>query len=241
MAKSLDFQTITPIPLSALKGDNITASSAHTAWYSGPTLMACLEKIEVHRPTLPNAAFPVQWVTRPNDSFRGFSGTLASGQLAVGDALRVTASGQTATLAQIVTADGDLTQAQAGDAITLVLDRDIDASRGDIITLANKPLDTTDQFEATLVWMHHEPGLIGRSFEIKLANQWASASITRLKYRIDVNTQAHEPCEKLSLNDIAFANLMISKPLVCAPYTESQTLGGFILVDKFSHATVAAG
>jgi bifunctional enzyme CysN/CysC len=185
--------------------------------------------------------FPVQWVNRPNASFRGFSGTLASGPLKVGDALRVTASGQTALLARIVTADGELSTAQANDAVTLVLDREVDASRGDVLALADKPLDMTDQFEATLVWMHEEPGLTGRSFDIKLCNQWASASITNLKYRVDVNTQAHESCKQLVLNDIAVANLALSKPLTVAPYDDNATLGGFILVDKYSHATVAAG
>src|SRR5690606_35774101 len=144
--------------------------------------------------------------------------------------------GQTATLTQIVTADGNPTNAHTGDAITLVLDREIDASRGDVIALADQPLEMTDQFEATLVWMHEEPGLIGRAFEIKLANQWASASITNLKYRIDVNTQAHESCKQLELNDIAVANLALSKSLVFGSYADSSTLGGFILVDKFTHA-----
>jgi bifunctional enzyme CysN/CysC len=203
--------------------------------------MGCLETIEVSETTNSKAAFPVQWVNRPNANFRGFSGTLASGQLTVGDEIRVTSSGQTALLSQIVTADGNPVTARAGDAITLTLDREIDASRGDVITLANQPMETTDQFEATLVWMHEEPGLIGRAFEIKLANQWASASITTLKYRIDVNTQTHESCKQLVLNDIVVANLAINKPLVCTNYADSSVLGGFILVDKFTHATVAAG
>jgi len=241
MAKSLDFVSVTSIPLSALKGDNITSRSAHTPWYQGPTLMGCLETIHVQRLTPHKAVFPVQWVNRPNASFRGFCGTLASGQLAVGDTLRITASGQTATLAKIVTADGDLKVAQAGDAVTLVLDREVDASRGDVISLASHPLEITDQFEATLVWMHDEPGHMGRAYELKLANQWSSVSITSLKYRVDVNTQAHESCRQLALNDIAVANLALSKPLVFEPYLQSPSLGGFILVDKFTHATVAAG
>jgi bifunctional enzyme CysN/CysC len=203
--------------------------------------MGCLETLEVKRPVQNKAVFPVQWVNRPNDSFRGFSGTLASGQLTVGDSLRITASGQTATLAQIITADEKLKTTHAGDAVTLVLDQEVDASRGDVIALADQPLEMTDQFEATLVWMNDEPGHLGRAYELKLANQWASASITNLKYRVDVNTQAHESCKQLALNDIAVANLALSKPLVFAPYSESRTLGGFILVDKFTHATVAAG
>ena len=241
VAKPLGFERITPIPLSALKGSNVTERSSHTAWYQGPTLMGCLETLEVKRPVQNKAVFPVQWVNRPNDSFRGFSGTLASGQLRVGDSLRITASGQTATLAQIITADEKLKTTHAGDAVTLVLDQEVDASRGDVIALADQPLEMTDQFEVTLVWMHDEPGHPGRAYELKLANQWASASITNLKYRVDVNTQAHESCKQLALNDIAVANLALSKPLVFAPYSENRTLGGFILVDKFTHATVAAG
>jgi len=241
VAKPLGFANVTPIPLSALKGDNITERSGLTPWYQGPTLMGCLETLDIDRPTQSKAVFPVQWVNRPNASFRGFSGTLASGHLAVGAALRVTASGQTATLSQIVTADGDLPKADAGDAITLVLDREVDASRGDVIALADQPLEMSDQFEATLVWMQDEPGHIGRAYELKLTNQWASASLTSLKYRVDVNTQAHESCKQLALNDIAVANLALSKPLVFAPYADNRMLGGFVLVDKFTHATVAAG
>ena len=241
LAQSLNFTGITPIPLSALKGENITERSRHTPWYQGPTLMGCLETLPITHPVQNKAVFPVQWVNRPNTNFRGFSGTLATGQLAIGDTLRITASGQTASLARIVTADGDLNTAHAGDAVTLVLDREVDVSRGDVIALTDQPLEMTDQFEATLVWMHDEPGHAGRTYELKLANQWTSASLTDLKYRVNVNTLAHESCKQLALNDIAVANLALSKPLVFAPYDENRTLGGFILVDKFTHATVAAG
>jgi bifunctional enzyme CysN/CysC len=132
-------------------------------------------------------------------------------------------------------------QALAGDAVTLVLDREVDASRGDVISIADEPLEMTDQFEATLVWMSDKPGLVGRAYDIKLANQWASGSISSLKYRVDVNTQAQQPCKQLALNDIAVVNVSVSKPLVFAPYAQMPELGGFILVDKFTHATVAAG
>ncbi|MNJ13768.1 Bifunctional enzyme CysN/CysC [compost metagenome] len=241
VAEALGFESITAIPLSALKGDNITSRSAQTPWYQGPTLIACLETISALPPAEPKTVFPVQWVNRPNASFRGLSGTLASGQLTVGDDVRVSVSGQAAKVSRIVTADGDLDSANAGDAITLVLDREVDASRGDVLASANQPLEITDQFEATLVWMHEEPGLIGRAYEIKLANQWASASLTTLKYRVDVNTQAHESCRQLGLNDIVVANVALSKPLVFDTYAQSHTLGGFILVDKYTHTTVAVG
>ena len=240
-AQSLGLESMTPIPLSALKGDNITARSSHTTWYQGPTLMGCLETMDVRRVENPKAVFPVQWVSRPDASFRGFAGTLAAGQLRAGDTVRVTASGQIAHVARLVTADGDLEQVRAGDALTLVLDRELDASRGDVISLADRPLEMTDQFEATLVWMSDEAGLVGRSYELKLASQSCGASLTSLKYRINVNTQAHESCRQLGLNDIAAVNIALSRPVVFTPYADVQALGGFILVDRFSHATVAAG
>lgn len=235
------FKTVVAIPLSALKGDNVTTRSARTPWYVGPTLLGCLETLAIEHPVDTQTVFPVQWVNRPNAEFRGVSGTLASGHIAVGDEVRVTASGQTAKIARIVTADGDLTVAKARDAVTLVLDREVDASRGDVIGRANQPLEMTDQFEATIIWLHDEVGLIGRNYDIKLANQWAGASLTSLKYRINVNSQAHETCRQLGLNDIAVANLALGKPVVFAPYAQSNALGAFILVDKQSHATVAAG
>ncbi|CRI59804.1 sulfate adenylyltransferase subunit CysN [Pseudomonas sp. CCOS 191] len=240
-SESLAFTSVTAIPLSALHGDNVTQRSAQTPWYQGPTLLAYLETLDVSIPTDPRPVFPVQWVNHPDSNFRGFSGSLTSGRLATGDEVRVTASGQTANIARIVTADGDLQEAGSEAAVTLVLDRDIDASRGDILSSTEQPLDMTDQFEATLVWMHDEPGLIGRVYEMKLATQWAGASITNLKYRIDVNTQAHESCRALGLNDIAVATLALTKPLVFDTYARSRALGGFILIDKYSRITVAAG
>jgi bifunctional enzyme CysN/CysC len=248
LAKSLGLKQVIPIPLSALNGDNITSRSAHTPWYQGPTLIGCLETLEISKPIITKPVFPVQWVNRPHADFRGYSGSLVSGQLAMGDEIRVTKSGQVARIKEIVTskvlgeqANTAPQEARAGDAVTLVLDREIDLSRGDVITKADDPLEMTDQFEAVLVWMHEDAGLIGRSYELKLANQWTTASITKLKHRIDVNTQAHEPCRQLGLNDIAVAALALTKPLAFAPYAEIPALGGFILVDKFSHATVAAG
>jgi bifunctional enzyme CysN/CysC len=166
---------------------------------------------------------------------------VAQGHVQVGDEIRVTTSGQTARVAEIVTLDGPLATAEAGQAVTLRLAREIDASRGDILSLSSSPLQTTDQFEATLVWMNEDAGLIGRSYHIKLANQWATASITSIKHKVDINTLAHEASKKLALNDISVCNLATSKPLVFDSYERSKTLGGFILVDRFTHATVAAG
>jgi bifunctional enzyme CysN/CysC len=246
LAESLGVAGITAIPLSVLKGDNITSGSARMPWYPGPSLMDVLVSFQGNPQTTIKAVFPVQSVIRPNTSFpntslQGYQGTLASGAFAVGDEVRVTASGQVAKIERIITADADLQTACAGDAITLVLDRDVDAMRGDVIARADQPLEMTDQFEATLVWLQDEPGLISRTYEIKLATQWASASITALKYRIDVDTQAHASCRQLERNDIAAANLAMSKPLVFDDYAHSRTLGGFMLVDKFSHLIVAVG
>ena len=240
-AHTLGFERITTIPVSALKGDNITQRSANTPWYYGPTLMGCLETIEVNVPESARLVFPVQWVNRPDASFRGFSGYVAEGKVIVGDEVRVTLSGHTATVTEIVSMDGPMQEALCGDAVTLKLSKEIDVSRGDIISLSQRPLETTDQFEATLVWMNEEAGLHGRNYDIKLATQWASASITNIKYRVDINTLAHDACKQLLLNDISVCTLALSKPLVYDSYQHSKTLGSFILVDRISNATVAAG
>ncbi|MFJ2683759.1 sulfate adenylyltransferase subunit CysN [Pseudomonas sp. NPDC087342] len=240
-AQTLGFEKITPIPVSALKGDNIAQRSANTPWYSGPTLMGCLETIEVNAADSERLVFPVQWVNRPDASFRGFSGYVAEGKVSVGDEVRVTLSGQCATVTDIVSMDGPMQEALCGDAVTLKLSQEIDASRGDILALSQRPLETTDQFEAILVWMDNEAGLHGRNYDIKLATQWASASITNIKYRVDINTLAHEASTQLLLNDISMCTLALSKPLVYDSYQQSRTLGSFILVDRISNATVAAG
>jgi bifunctional enzyme CysN/CysC len=240
-AAPLQFTSVTPIPISALRGDNVMERSARAPWYKGPTLMSYLETVKVETAVTGRAVFPVQWVNRPDSTFRGFSGTVAEGALRVGDEIRVTASGKTARITEVVTLDGSIPQAVAGDAVTLRLDREIDISRGDVISLAQEPLETTDQFEATIVWMHEDPGLTGRSYDVKLAAQWSSASLTRIKHLVNVNTLAHEAATKLELNDIAVCNLALSKPLTYDSYAHSRALGAFILVDRFSHATVGAG
>lgn len=240
-AQNFEFQTITTIPVSALKGDNIIKRSPYTSWYAGPTLMGYLETVDFSQPTSDRLVFPVQWVNRPNADFRGFSGSLVEGNAKVGDAIRITTSGQTATITGIVTMDDSLAEAHQGQAVTLTLDKEIDASRGDIMTFAQKPLELTDQFEAVLVWMHEDEGLIGRSYDLKLATQWTSASITTIKHKVEVNTMAQEAARQLSMNDISVCTLSLSKPIAFDTYAQSKIMGGFILVDKFSHATVAVG
>lgn len=240
-ADQLGFESVTAIPVSALEGDNVVKPSAKLSWFKGPTLIAYLETVQCHTVDSDRLVFPVQWVNRPNSNFRGFSGTVAEGAVAAGDKVRVTRSGQTATVAEIVTFDGKPASAQQDEAVTLVLDQEIDVSRGDVIALADKPLQSTDQFEATIVWMAEDEGYVGRSYEIKLLNQWANASLTTIKHRINVNTLAQEASKSLALNDIAACTLALSKPVAFDAFKESPALGAFILVDRFSRNTVAAG
>ena len=240
-AAKLGVETIVAIPMSALHGDNVTARSTAMPWYTGPSLLEHLETVDIRRLPQPGSVFPVQWVNRPNADFRGYAGTLAAGELKLGDSLRVAQSGQVANITRIVTGDGDLAAATAGDAITLCLDREIDISRGDVLSRADLPIETTDQFEAIVVWLHEEAGLASRRYDLKLASQWSGASITAIKHRVNVNTLAEEPARKLELNDITVCNIATTQPLAFERYSESRELGGFILVDRYTHATVAAG
>ena len=240
-ARDIGLENVTAIPLSALKGDNILAASANMPWYAGPTLLGCLESLQVESPAGHALVFPVQWINRPGPDFRGITGTVAEGRVAVGDDVRIAASGNTAKVAHIVTADGDLPHAIAGQAVTLVLDREVDVSRGDVLSQAQNPLEVTDQFEATLVWLHEDAGLSGRTYDLRLATQWTPASITSIEYRIDVNTLAHEARKKLALNDICVCKFATTRPVVFDAFERSPALGAFILVDRYTHATVAAG
>ncbi|MBI1174077.1 MAG: sulfate adenylyltransferase subunit CysN [Sideroxydans sp.] len=240
-AEPLGFASITAIPVSALQGTNIIERSGLTPWYGGPSLMAYLETVDTRRTLSSRLAFPVQWVNRPDADFRGFAGTVAEGCVRVGNQIRVSLSGQTAEVKRIVTMDGDLPEAGAGLSITLTLDREIDASRGDVISLAEQPLETTDQFEAIIIWMSEERGMAGRSYDFKLASQSASVSITSIKHQVDINTLAHKAAKSLGLNDICVCNLATSKPVVFDTFANSPALGSFILIDRYSHDTVAAG
>lgn len=241
LAQPLNFSDIVTIPIAALHGDNVTQRSSHTVWYTGPTLLGYLETVNAAPPPQADFALPVQWINRSTADFRGICGTVASGVLRRGHELRVTSSGQVARVSDIVTFDGSRDEARAGDAITVVVDRDIDVSRGDVLTLASEPLEVSDQFKVTLVWMHEQAGLTGRNYELKLASQWVGASITAIKHRINVNTFAHESARDIGMNDIAVCTIATSKPLAFAPYEQSSTLGGFLLVDSFTKNTVAAG
>ena len=235
------FETIVSIPLSALMGDNVTRRSGHTGWYRGPTLVEYLDRVPIRRPPAQRMVFPVQWVNRPDAGFRGYAGSVAEGRVGVGDTVRVSSSGRTAKIKSIVTFDGEQAAAGEGCAVTLTLDQDIDVSRGDVIGQSDHPIPITDQFQATVVWMAQEEGLIGRAYDLMLAHQWSRASITSIRHRINVNSMAHEAAATLALNDIAVCNVFTDKPLACDAFSRSKTLGGFILVDRISRATVAAG
>ncbi len=242
-AKSIGIESFTALPISGFKGDNITALSANTPWYSGATLVEHLETVEVNSARDAEKPFrlPVQWVNRPNLDFRGFAGLIASGSVKPGDEVRVLPSGKTSTVTRIVTQDGDLPEAVAGQSVTLCFADEIDCSRGNVIALADQPPQVADQFEATLVWLNDEALIPGRAYWLKLATQTVSATVQPPKYAINVNTLEHVAAKTLDLNAIGVAEVTTDKPLVFEPYGENRTLGGFVLIDKLTNATVAAG
>ena len=242
-AQAIGITEFTAIPISGFKGDNITARSAHTPWYSGPTLIEQLEAVELDtaREAAQPFRLPVQWVNRPNLDFRGFAGLIASGTVKPGDAVRVLPAGTTSMVSRIVTQDGDLAEAQAGQSVTLCLADEIDCSRGNVIAAAAAPPEAADQFEASLVWMSDEALIPGRGYWLKLASQTVSATVQPPKYAVNVNTLEHLAVKTLELNAIGVVELTTDKPLVFEAYEQGRTLGGFILIDKLTNATVAAG
>ena len=242
-ASEIGITHFTAIPISGFKGDNITAPSANTPWYKGPALVEHLENVEIG--SIGDEAkplrMPVQWVNRPNLDFRGFAGQIASGSVKPGDAVRVLPSGKATTVSRIVTLDGDLSEAVAGQSVTLTLADEIDCSRGDVIAAADNPPQAADQFEATLVWMADEAMIPGRAYWLKLATQSVSATVQAPKYEINVNTLDHLAAKTLDLNGIGVVSLSTDKPIVFESYADNKVLGGFILIDKLTNATVAAG
>jgi bifunctional enzyme CysN/CysC len=242
-AKEIGIADFVPMPISGFKGDNITTLSPNTPWYKGPTLVDHLETVEVDSTLDQGKPFrmPVQWVNRPNLDFRGFSGLIATGSLVPGDAVRVLPSGKTSTVSKIVTFDGELDLAVAGQSVTVCLADEIDCSRGDMIAAADAPPQVSDQFEATIVWMSDEPLTVGRGYWLKLGTQMVSVTVHEPKYKVDVNSMEHLAAQTLELNEIGVAEIATDKPIVFEPYEADQTLGGFILIDKMSNATVAAG
>ena len=241
-AEPLGFETLAAIPVSALRGDNILAPSAHTAWYSGPALVPYLETITVgqDREAQP-FRFPVQWVNRPNLDFRGFSGTVASGAIAVGDDVLIAASRKPAVVSRIVTMDGDLDRAIAGQAVTLVLDREVDVSRGDVLTHPGSTPEYSNQFQSRLIWMNDEPAYQGRSYLLKIGAQTVPATITDLKFRTNVNTLEQTAASKLDLNEVGTVTIATDRPIAFDPYASNPLTGGFILIDRLTNATLGAG
>ena len=242
-ATSIGIEAFTPIPLSALTGENVVERSAALAWYDGPPLLAHLEAVEIDVTADQAKAFrmPVQWVNRPNLDFRGFAGLVTSGIVRPGDEVRVLPSGRTTCIERIVTFDGDLDQAVAGQSVTLTLRDEIDCPRGHVIAAASNPPEVADQFEATIVWMADEEMLPGRSYWMKLGTQTVTAALQQPKYEINVNTLEHLAAKTLQLNSIGVANLSTDRLMVFEPYERDRRLGGFILIDKYTNATIAAG
>jgi bifunctional enzyme CysN/CysC len=242
-ASSIGIDAFTAIPISGFKGDNITSPSANTPWYSGAPLIEHLENIEVAATAAQERSFrlPVQWVNRPNLDFRGFAGLIASGTVRPGDAVRIVPSGKTSTVKSIETFDGQLDEAVAGQSVTLTLADEVDCSRGDVIAAAGDPPQASDQFSATLVWMDEEALKPGRGYWLKIGSQMVTATVQPPKYEIDVNSLEHLAAKTLGLNAIGAVEFATDRPITFEPYSVSRQLGGFILIDKYTNATVAAG
>lgn len=242
-ADSIGIAGFTAIPLSGLTGANILARSDAMPWYEGPALLPHLETvpIEADRATAAPFRLPVQWVNRPDLDFRGFAGTIAAGRIRTGDPIRIVPSGKTSKVARIVTYDGDRDTAGAGEAVTLVLADEVDCSRGDVIAAAEAPPEAANQFEATLVWLADTALVPGRGYWLKLGTRTVGATVQPPAHVVDVNTQAHLSAKTLALNDIGVAEVFTDAPLVFQPYADSHELGGFILIDRETNATVAAG
>jgi bifunctional enzyme CysN/CysC len=241
-AAKLDFTDIAAIPISARFGDNVIAQSANTPWYKGPSLLAHLETVDVDT-ALADKPFrmPVQWVNRPNLDFRGFSGTVVGGRIKQGDAITVAKSGRTSKVARIVTMDGDLQEAVAGQAVTLTLADEVDISRGDVLCAPAARPDVSEQFAAHILWMAEDELLPGRSYLLKLGTTSVPIQITTLKHKIDVNTLDSLAARTLQLNEVGYANFSVSQPIAFDSYRDNRDMGGFILIDRFTNATVGAG
>jgi len=241
-AAPLGFEHITAIPVSALKGDNVISPSAHMHWYHGPTLLGHLETVDIGRaPGERPFRFPVQWVNRPHLDFRGYAGTVASGIVRRSDEVVISPSGKRAHVARIVTADGDLETAQEGDAVTLTFAEEVDVSRGDLVTLPRSAPSIADQIAAKLIWFDDEPMLPGRAYMLKCGSQTTTATVSNLKHKLNVDNLDHVAGKTLELNEVGSCNISTAKALVFDPYAENVDTGSFILIDRFTNATVAAG
>ncbi len=241
-AGEIGIKDVTAIPLSALKGDNVISASAATPWYQGPTLMGHLESLAVDE-SLADAPlrFPVQWVNRPNQDFRGYTGMIASGTLSKGERLRALPSGRESRVARILGPQGDLERAVAGQSVTVALTDEIDVGRGDVLAAAESPPAIADQFQVTIIWMHEEPMLPGRPYLLKMGTRMVTASITSPKYKVNVNTLEHLAAKQLELNEIGVCNLSVDHPIPFDAYADNRDMGGFLLIDRLSNDTLGAG
>ncbi len=241
-AKNLDFEKITTIPLSALKGDNVVQRSLPMSWYQGATLLGYLETVDTRTSQVDHPLrFPVQWVNRPNLDFRGFSGTVEAGRTKIGQDVRVLPSGESAKVKDIILFKEHLPEAAADQAVTLILDRDIDVSRGDVIVDAHAPCEVSDQFEMRMVWMDTTPGFIGRNYWLKIGPRRVNAQITSIKYKYNINTFDHISATELELNDICTVTVSVDRPIAFETYRDCAPLGACILIDRMNNTTVAAG
>ncbi|MDC1066655.1 sulfate adenylyltransferase subunit CysN [Alphaproteobacteria bacterium] len=242
-ADSIGIEKFIAIPISGLKGDNIQSLSSKTTWYKGSTLLTYLEEVKFLQNTggIENFRMPVQWVNRPNQNFRGFSGKIVSGTVKPGDKVHIIPSGKTSHVDRIVTYDGDLDRAYSEQSITLTLKDEVDCSRGQIIVSDSSTLELADQFETTLIWMDENTLIPGRSYYLKIGTETVSAIVSKLKYKINVNTMEKIVANTLKLNDISIANITTDRLIPFVPYNENRTLGGFILIDKITNSTVGAG
>jgi bifunctional enzyme CysN/CysC len=240
-AALLGLKDITAIPLSAVHGDNVVHRGTNMPWYAGPALLEYLEDVVVDDAQAQPFRFPVQWVSRPNADFRGFAGQIVSGTVRPGDPVRVLPGGYESRIAHIVTAGGDLAGAQAGQSVTLTLDSQLAVSRGDVLASGDAPPQVARQFEATIIWLHEEPMLQGRTYLLKSQTTTAAATVTPLKHKINVNTLERLPAERLELNDIGVCEIQLDRDLVFEPYAVNRALGGFILIDRLTNNTVGAG
>jgi bifunctional enzyme CysN/CysC len=241
-AADINLTDVSCIPISALRGDNVAGSSASMRWYAGPTLLAHLEAVEISPDrTAKPFRMPVQWVNRPDQNFRGYSGTIASGAVRPGDRVVVLPSGQTTQVARIVTMDKDLDGAAAGQAITLTIRDDLDIGRGDVIATESARPEVAEQFAAHIIWMSDQPMLPGRSYLLAAGTGLVGGQVTELKYKINVNSLEHVAAKHLDLNEIGFCNIALDRPIPFDRYSEDRNMGGFILIDRLSNATVACG
>ncbi|MFS8433995.1 sulfate adenylyltransferase subunit CysN [Xanthomonas campestris pv. raphani] len=242
LAAQLGIADVQCIPLSALAGDNLSSASTRMPWYQGPHLLQHLDSVQLETPdAVSGLRLPVQWVNRPNAQFRGYAGTIAAGQVRTGDAVVVVPSGRRAHVASVLDANGVVDSARAGQAVTLTLREEIDISRGDIIAAVDDPPEVADQFAAYVLWMDDAALLPGRPYWLKIGTRTVTASISEIKHKVDVNTQERLAAKRLELNEVGYCNLSLDEPIAFAPYARNRVLGGFILIDRQTNATVAAG